>query len=366
MEPTQPRHNTFQFAPGDFISRMPDNVVTSILDRLPLQEAVRTDVLSKAWRFKWNMLTQLVFDEDFFEYLTQTEDQNNQVRVLVSRLLHLTGPITKCVIEVYAGLDVDDEDISHWIILLSRKGVKELTLKSRDYCFNLPPNFHGFPNLLSLELYVSGKNNELGEFITLCPLLENLKLSSSSNKVKVVEIAKLENLKRLSLYLCNVDTMKDFHSSSTIFELLGSLPKLEEFELNFINSMLENDDAQQRFSASFPSLKLSCAVELIRSCPNLRTLEIKARNAPFLPSPPVEYSTTEQLQLRSVMYEYVGFLENDVCLLKYVLASSPFLKKIVISPRWSDIPIASDEKLRFAKKLLKFHRASPIAEIDLS
>ncbi|XP_076885262.1 F-box/FBD/LRR-repeat protein At1g13570-like [Bidens hawaiensis] len=349
MEPIHPRHKTFQFAPGDFISRMPDIVVTSILDRLPLQEAVRTDVLSKEWRFKWNTLTQLVFDEDFFEYLTQTEDQNNQVRVLVSRLLHLTGPITKCVIQVYAGLDVDDEDIGHWILSLSRKGIKELTLDSRDYCFNLPPTFHGFPNLLSLELYVSGKNNEHGEFISRCPLLENLKLSSSSPaKVKVVEFAKLENLKRLSLYLRDVDPMKDFHSSSTIFELLGSLPKLEELKLNFIDSML------------------SCAVELIRSCPNLRTLEIKATNAPFLPSPPVDYSTTEQLQFRSVMYKYVGCLENDVCLLKYILASSPFLKKIVISPRWSDIPSTSNEKLRFAKKLLKFHRASPVAEIDLS
>ncbi|XP_076885261.1 F-box/FBD/LRR-repeat protein At1g13570-like [Bidens hawaiensis] len=309
MEPIHPRHKTFQFEPGDFISRMPDIVVTSILDRLPLQEAVRTDVLSKEWRFRWNTLTQLVFDEDFFEYLTQTEDQNNQVRVIVSRLLHLTGPITKCVIQVYAGLDVDDEDIGHWILLLSRKGIKELTLDSRDYCFNLPPTFHGFPNLLSLEFYVSGKNNELGEFISRRPLLENLKLSSSSQaKVKVVEFAKLENLKRLSLYLGDVDTMKDFHSSSTIFELLGSLPKLEEFELNFINSMLSSDDAQQRFSASFPSLMLSCAVELIRSCPNLRTLEIKATNRPHRPSPPVDYGTTEQLQLRSVMYKYVGCL----------------------------------------------------------
>ncbi|GJY74043.1 putative F-box-like domain superfamily protein [Tanacetum coccineum] len=48
---------------------MPDNVITNILDRLPVRDAVKTDVLSKNWKFKWTLLTHLIFDEDFFRYL---------------------------------------------------------------------------------------------------------------------------------------------------------------------------------------------------------------------------------------------------------------------------------------------------------
>ncbi|MFS7949310.1 putative F-box domain, leucine-rich repeat domain superfamily, F-box-like domain superfamily [Helianthus anomalus] len=52
---------------------MPDNVVTNILDRLPLQDAVRTSILSRNWRFKWTTISQIVFDKNFFEYLLKTK-----------------------------------------------------------------------------------------------------------------------------------------------------------------------------------------------------------------------------------------------------------------------------------------------------
>ncbi|XP_076885260.1 putative F-box/FBD/LRR-repeat protein At3g23955 [Bidens hawaiensis] len=160
MEPIHGRH---KFAPEDFISRVPDNVVTNILDRLPLQDAVRTDVLSTTWRFKWTMLSQLVFDFDFFEYLSKTNTKND-------------------------------------------------------------------------------------------------------------------------------------HNAGTTFELLGSLPKLQELKLSFTGCRLTEGDAKWRFSTAFSSLKaltlahiclddgmnLSCAFELIRSCPNLQTLKITSDNRVIL------------------------------------------------------------------------------------
>ncbi|MFS8028280.1 hypothetical protein Hanom_Chr16g01508711 [Helianthus anomalus] len=48
MELIQRPYKASKFAPQDFFSNMPDNVVTNILDRLPLQHAVRmirTDLL---------------------------------------------------------------------------------------------------------------------------------------------------------------------------------------------------------------------------------------------------------------------------------------------------------------------------------
>uniref|UniRef100_A0A251S2S1 Putative F-box domain, Leucine-rich repeat domain, L domain-like protein n=1 Tax=Helianthus annuus TaxID=4232 RepID=A0A251S2S1_HELAN len=269
-------HGTHK-APQDFITNMPDNVVTNILDRLPVQHAVRTSILSRSWRFKL--------------------------------LLHLSGAITKFVLCINDVLDA--EDINHWILFLSRKGIKDLTIRNGDdtplmlpthlfsclelkhvhlfnCCFNPPPTFHGFPNLLSLDLGMDFEENvQLGEFFTKCPLLEILTMEECN--VKAVEIAKIKNLKILSLYLCDLDNIS-IKSSSSIFELVDSLPKLQELHLNFENCDLTEGGDRKRFSAAFPCLKvlklsslildngmeLLCAFELIRSFTNLQTLEITA------------------------------------------------------------------------------------------
>ena len=47
----------------DFISN--DNVITNILDRLCVKDGIKTDIWCRNWRFKWTLLTKLVFDEKF-------------------------------------------------------------------------------------------------------------------------------------------------------------------------------------------------------------------------------------------------------------------------------------------------------------
>ncbi|XP_076890018.1 putative FBD-associated F-box protein At1g05080 [Bidens hawaiensis] len=314
-------HGRPKSAPQDFISRMPDDVVTNILDRLPLLDAVRTDVLSKTWRLL---------------------------------LLHLRGAITKFVLSDHKVV-VEDEDIHHWISLLSRKRIKDLTLEIfigtapyklpahlfsclelkhltlNSCCFHPPPNFHGFPNLLSLDLYLhSEESSDSWEFISRCPLLENLKVDCDfySSKIKLAEIAKLENLKILSLYLSDLDTMNNFRSS------------------------VAEGDAKWRFSTAFSSLQ---TLKLANVC-----LEDVCWSAS---TGRLQY--TEQLQLRSVRFKYWNGSENEVCMLKYLLACSPFLKKIAIH-HCSHNEITSDEKLKFPSKVLKLHQASPVVDIDIT
>ncbi|KAJ0823128.1 putative F-box domain, leucine-rich repeat domain superfamily, F-box-like domain superfamily [Helianthus annuus] len=252
-------HGAHKFGQEDVIGNMPDNVITNILDRLPLRDAVRTDILSKNWRFKWTMLSQLIFDERFFAHLSQTEDKNNHVRVISRLLLHLRGTITKFVLSIdkHGYTVLNDEDISHWILFLSRKGIKDLTIQKGDRSllklpihlfsclelkhlklfncyFNPPPTFHGFPNLLSLELcMVKFESGKFGEFFTQSPVLEILDMSFPNSKsfVKMAEIANLASIKILSMLLCNFDYTL---SSSTIFELLGFLPKIQELHLDFL------------------------------------------------------------------------------------------------------------------------------------
>ncbi|KAF5762055.1 putative F-box domain, leucine-rich repeat domain superfamily, F-box-like domain superfamily [Helianthus annuus] len=398
MELIHGTHKASKFTPQDFITNMPDNVVTNILDRLPLRDAVRTSILARNWRFRWTMLSQLVIDARFFMYLSQTRYRNDHVRVLSRILLHLRGAVTKFSLSIDEV--IDDEDINNWILFLSSKGIKDLTLgnwyetplklhthlfsclelkhlKLSNCYFNPPPTFHGFPNLLSLKLSVVFEENiDLASFFTGCPLLESLTIKDRGKvgKVKLVDIAKLDNLKILSLRLYDLD-MKMIKSSSTIFELLGSLPKLQELDLDFKDCQLTETDANKRFSTSFPCVKtltlsdiclddgmeLSCAFDMIRSFPNLQNLVIRACDQYAGPPPPTDYDTTGLLQLRSVMFGYLKGSENELCLIKYLLACSPFLKRFVVC-RWAFVSLV--EKLKFARKLLMLHRASPVAEIE--
>ncbi|KAI3796253.1 hypothetical protein L1987_38920 [Smallanthus sonchifolius] len=259
MEVIHGRHNAFT---KDVISNMPDIVITSILDRLPLQDAVRTGVLSRIWRFKWTMLSKLVFDKNFFAYLSKTQGKNNHVTVIGRILLHLRCAIAKFVLSV-EDTTSDAEHINHWILFLSRKGIKDLTLKNTD---ETPLKF---PTHLLLFRITS---------------------------------------------------------SSSIFELVASLPKLQELDLDFL-----------------------CSKDPLRT--------------PAICFPERDYNTMRLWQLQSVVFTDLKASENEVCLIKYLLACSPILKKVVIRSGYS--LISSNVKLTFARKLLKLHRTSPVVEIDL-
>ncbi|KAJ0462211.1 F-box/FBD/LRR-repeat protein At1g13570-like [Helianthus annuus] len=402
MKLTDLTRKASKFVPQDFISNMPDNVVTNILDRLPLQHAVRTSILSRNWRFKWTTLTQLVFDEKFFEYLTKTKGKSNCGGIISRLLLQIKGVVEKFVLSMGKVKGTNDvENINHWILFLSTKSIKDLTLRSvngipvklpthlfsclelkhlklTNCCFHPPHSIPGFPNLLSLKLcVVKFESGILGEILTRCPSLEILDMRHLlyPHKVKLVDFAKSENLKILSLCLYHIDAVAI--RSSTIFELVGFLPKLQELDLVFLeNYKLTESGATMRFPAAcLKALKLSdinlgnvmllsCVFEMIRHFPNLHTLEITTvipkRDAHPIPNPipEVEYNTTG---LRSVVFRYFAGSENEVCLIKYILACSPFLEKIVIHSHWS---LASDERLMFTMKLLKLRRASTVAEID--
>lgn len=169
-----------QVAPAeDVISSMPGIVISNILDRLPIQEAVRTGILSKEWRYKWKILSQLDFDMDFHRFLQDKGKEMYYKRIISRLLLLLKGSIKKfslCIVEECHSV-MDAEDINNWIIFLTENGLKQLTLIYVDppvqrlrltshifscrelthmelYHCSLHPtsDFYGFPNLVHLDL----------------------------------------------------------------------------------------------------------------------------------------------------------------------------------------------------------------------
>lgn len=398
MELVHGAHKASKYEAEDFISNMPDNVITNILDRLPTDEAVRTDILSRDWRFKWTLLTKLVFDEKFFNISLESVAKIHYNRGNLSRfLLNLKGPISKFVLSIDDKL-LNVDDVGLWVLFLSTKGIKELTLinynlrllklptqlyscmelkhlKLCKFVFRHSPSFHGFPNLLSLVLsFVTFQSCTIGEFITQCPLVESLKITT--NRLKLIEIARLENLKMLSMPLGALNKVTRI-TSSDIFQLT-CLKKLQELTLSLhLCKWAESGSMKKVPTGTFLCLKtltlshvnfnddvmVSFVFEIICGSPNLRSLKIGSLDqGDVSPSVLSDRNIMGQLRLQSVVFFSFGGSENEVCLIKFILACSPLLKKIDIqySPSENGLEISWE----LAKKLLKLHRASPTAEIN--
>ena len=243
------------------ISSMPDIVINNILDRLPIQEAVRTCILSKDWKYKWKILSQLVFDEEFNGFLQVTKNERDCGRIISSLMHHLKGSIKKfvlCIDDKCVSV-MDAEEINKWIIYLTENGLKQLTIKNRgerplrltSHIFSyleltqlelqnceLPPgtDFRGFPNLLGLNLdSVDIETLKCGEFLTRCPNLERLDYSSWNYNINETAIAKLVNLKKLLWQLGTLKNTKMI-TSSRIFLVLCFLTKLSELGLFFLSA----------------------------------------------------------------------------------------------------------------------------------
>ncbi|XP_071703247.1 uncharacterized protein [Rutidosis leptorrhynchoides] len=109
--------------------------------------------------------------------------------------------------------------------------------------------------------------------------------------------------------------------------------------------------------------------EIIWGFPNLQTLTIKALSSDSYDheDPSLELCTLmEQLQLLNVVLENFEGLENELFFIKKLLACTPLLKKFTIRPDPTLLfPGGYEEKFKVAKKLLRFQRASAIADVDL-
>ncbi|KAH0759689.1 hypothetical protein KY290_023182 [Solanum tuberosum] len=113
---------------GDRISSLPSNVIDCILEFLPVQDAARTSILSKKWRYIWAMLPNLKLDNLFCNKLA-SRSQYVFEQTIDKILLQHSGDIVKFDLDL-SGVELTPcPDINRWILYATRNGVKKLKLK---------------------------------------------------------------------------------------------------------------------------------------------------------------------------------------------------------------------------------------------
>ncbi|KAE9454456.1 hypothetical protein C3L33_13619, partial [Rhododendron williamsianum] len=218
---------------SDIISHVPGNILENILSCLPLQDAVRTSLLSRKWRYVWPKRPQLVFDEMFYRDLHRTTHAK-LLMIIYQVLLHHRGPIIKFTLSL-SGLESCSE-IDQLILFVSSNDIQDFTFriwKGELY------------KLLSLDLSeVVIAEEVLSSLISSCPLLEDLTLFSSTGLDSLEVIG--PNLKSVSCdshissicftntsRLANVELFCSFGEISSSVVLLDSVPVIEFLELDF-------------------------------------------------------------------------------------------------------------------------------------
>ncbi|KAA8529248.1 hypothetical protein F0562_033953 [Nyssa sinensis] len=377
---------------SDIISNLPGSVIENILMCLPMQDAVRTSVLSSKWRYNWVKLPQLVFDDMFCKKLgeNQLSTENKLLMNIYQVLLLHHGPILKFTLSI-SGLESCSE-IDQFILFVSRNGVQEFSLRI----------WKGFSRLTSLvfdEVLICA--DILASLISSCPLLDQLTLRSSAI-LDHLEIA-APNLK----FLCIVALFKNVRfintpllaiasfelkqpideqvfkvgGTSNMIKLFDSLP-VETLHLTYhYAKSLAAGGILKRLPTTLDQLKIlklsyicfeeleevACALLLIKSSPNLQKVKIVAfAGTDSVTDTVLEflnaqgYSDVSWNQLREVEMQCISGMKNELGFIKLLLAKSPMLESMLIEP---NSKVDADKGFRILKEVIRFPRASPKAEI---
>ncbi|CAL5338512.1 unnamed protein product [Camellia sinensis] len=374
---------------SDIISNLPQSVKETILACLPIQDAVRTSVLSKKWRYIWTKLPRLVFDDNFCRESTRKTKTELMMTIYQVLLLH-RGPIPKFILNL-SRLESCSE-INQLILFLSNNGIQEFALlirkgdpyklpsslfsceqirclRLRSCVFKSPPEVKGFSRLLELVLYeVVVTADILSSLISSCPLLEKLSLKRSGN-LDSLEI----NAPNLRFLCCEAKTSK-------LVTFFGSLPVIEFLQLEYdtdvisgvpkrLPNSLNNLKTLKLFFVCFEEVnEISVILCLIRSSPNLEKITVVA---PSTETVVVIYPVLELLEIKDwsgvslnqLQVVQLGGLygtRSELKFIKLLLAISPVLETMFIQ---TDSEKVVDEGLRILNEVTQFPRLSPQAEI---
>ncbi|XP_023748271.1 F-box/FBD/LRR-repeat protein At1g13570 [Lactuca sativa] len=373
----------------DTISALPQDTIEKILTHMPIQDALRTSILSRKWRHCWKGMPKLVFDDKYLN----TSSCSREIRKykFVTAIFHVlmlhNGPILEFSISINPDTKIVDE-IDQIILYLSQsKNIKKFTFKIwsndimglfifEDYklpsvffslqglehihltrcVIELPLTFNGFIMLRSLNLCdvnITGKT--LQQLLTNCPILEEF-----------------------ILIVCQ-DITSTPRTKSTFLELSKCLSSVQVLKIaKYYIKYAEDDSMQQKLPTLLVHLRilfldvcflkqdeLSYALSVISSSPNLEKIKIEidikykvcgeeTRNDLLDLQ---DYSGINLDHLEELEITNFGNYDPEMEFLKLIVAKSPVLKKARIKLN-SDVSMDKENKMLRDLLRLTFPRAS--------
>ncbi|XP_062023593.1 F-box/FBD/LRR-repeat protein At1g13570-like [Rosa rugosa] len=402
----------------DRISSLPNEVTEKILSRLPLKEAVRTSILSTKWRYKSEILQDLVFDDRCVS--TQSHPTCSFVNIVDHVLLLHTGPIRK--FKLSRRDELATRDMDRWILHLSRNPViKEMILEIwKGNPYSVPSCLFSCQDIIYLELYRCLLNHPRSTFkgfrslktldlenvtiiqdvfenlIDCSPLLEilylrncdgftNLKIDAPKlwfiyikGVFEDVNLAKTSNLAQVSIQLnVKVDQRRGPGSSGNFLKFFYHQTHIQRLTINrnflkylFIGALPEKLPKPCQYmnflsvNISFDdSDEISTVLCLLSSSPALRELEIlvdpEKGHAAMGEVKSCLYDNYDctYTQLRLVKITKISCVKAQLDFIKFLLLSSPVLEKMTVQPA------SVDGFSKLLKDLLLLKRDSKRAEI---
>ncbi|KAJ0531238.1 putative F-box domain, FBD domain, leucine-rich repeat domain superfamily [Helianthus annuus] len=336
------------------INTLPQTITENILCLLPIEEAARTSILSREWRYKWTTIPKLEFywstvynrttEENQPSYLTSARNKMERRRklfnVIDQVLLMRQGPIHEFIF--HSNRSCHFYELNQIIFHLSRNHtVKKLTLASNklplcafslhqltdlDLCyvnFDHQPIFSGFGSLRSLSLYyVKISTKALLHLLSNCPSLKRFNLQGDIGS-------------------------KD----CTIIELFECLPVIEHLTIwgNCVHPWLVLDSIPKELPTTLIHLKcfrfnnicfvddhgLTFLVVLIKCSPNLEKIELEIDDC-IVDDNEIcygileEYSDVRLEHLKELEIMCFRNLKHEMEFVKFILARSPKLKKVIL------------------------------------
>ncbi|CAH1441152.1 unnamed protein product [Lactuca virosa] len=187
----------------DRISNLPEHLIDSILERLPFEDAVKTSIISKKWRYRWTTMRALIFDEQFFKKVAKKGafGCNGFIRIIYKVMILHKVPILKFHLHI-PNIYLDSlQEVDQWMLLLSRNGVTELVLKNLNRRYELPSYLFSCLDLIMLDLQNCFYKPplEFEGFLNLEELiLKHIDFGARLCETKI----NLPQLKKLSLHTC--------------------------------------------------------------------------------------------------------------------------------------------------------------------
>ncbi|KAL5708631.1 hypothetical protein ACHQM5_019403 [Ranunculus cassubicifolius] len=381
----------------DIISNLPEAIRNYIVSFLPMDDAIRTSILSKPWRNVCSSLSNLDFDQQLFEEMSS---KKTGFKETICQLIdHRDGSNVQ---SFKLSIDVVDDSIVPyihlWISYVVKHNVRELRLLVRSgNLASLPcslftsttltvlclsdiglelPSVVVFPllKMLDLQRIKWSDENETNQLISNCPLLETLVLIHCSWNTINLLIVSAPNLKRLRFEVATFVQHQEVNiSSASLCECayIGQPPYISsECLSSLVIAKLYFFPYKDGFKES-PSVMNHCVFKILMGLQNvvqltlgLPTLEEPGEVA-FLLNMEAHHQPQNLSDMRALKHIAIGGLkgnDNELYLVRHLLENA---KPLVVMMINYSKDLDEDESMRnvIGDKIKKFAKASPNAMI---